>query len=83
MNLYLISQNVNSDWDTFDSAVVAAKSARDAKETNPDGCGEPPSEWDDEYFFDWAVPEDVTVEYIGKASAKTKAGVICSSFNAG
>lgn len=30
MNLYLISQQMNEGYDTFDSAVVAAKSPRDA-----------------------------------------------------
>jgi hypothetical protein len=35
LNLYLISQNVNNDYDTFDSAVVAARDADDAKSIHP------------------------------------------------
>ena len=35
MNLYLISQSFTSGYDTYDSAVVAAESAQEARETNP------------------------------------------------
>ncbi len=35
MKLFLISQDVNNDYDTFDSAVVAAKSEQDAREIHP------------------------------------------------
>ena len=27
-NLYVIRQNVNNDWDTYDSAVVGVKTAK-------------------------------------------------------
>lgn len=37
MNLYKISQDVNDGWDTFDSAIVAAKSEEDARNIHPDG----------------------------------------------
>ena len=30
LNLYLICQDVNNDWDTFDSAVVAAETKESA-----------------------------------------------------
>ena len=35
MKLYLISQDVNNDYDTYDSAVVVAKSEQDAREIHP------------------------------------------------
>lgn len=35
MNLYKISQDVNDDWDTFDSAVVVAESAEEANKIIP------------------------------------------------
>ena len=35
LNLYLISQNVNDDYDTFDSAVVAARDEEDARSIHP------------------------------------------------
>ena len=34
MKLYLISQDVNDGYDTYDSAVVAAESEQDARETH-------------------------------------------------
>ena len=37
MNLYLISQTINDDYDSWDSAVVAAESAGAAREIHPDG----------------------------------------------
>ena len=82
MNLYLIYQSENDGWDTYDSAVVAAKTAQDAKETYP-------SEDFELELKDWpgscwcSHPVKVTVVFIGKAAAGTEAGVICASFNAG
>ena len=35
MNLYLISQEINNGYDTYDSAIVAAKSPKDAIEIHP------------------------------------------------
>jgi len=35
MKLYLISQNVNNDYDTFDSAVVCAENEEKAKRVHP------------------------------------------------
>lgn len=35
LNLYLISQTVNNDYDTFDSAVVAARDEEDARSIHP------------------------------------------------
>jgi hypothetical protein len=35
LNLYLISQTVNDDYDTFDSAVVAARDEEDARSIHP------------------------------------------------
>jgi len=75
MNLYLLSQHQNNWYDTFDSLVVAAKdeeSARNIKPSSRDwGC-------------DWAYsPDQVTVEFIGKAIKGTLEGVVLSSFNAG
>lgn len=75
MNLYLISQTENEDYDTYDSAVVAAETPEDAARIHPDGSGS---------FGTWArCPENVTVKLIGTATEGTPAGVICASFNAG
>lgn len=74
MNLYLISQSVNNDYNTYDSAVVAAPDEETARNTYP-GWGE----WD---YGRWArYRSDVKVELIGQTDRE--AGVILASFNAG
>ncbi len=82
--LYLISQYVNNAYDTYDSAVVCAKSAKDAKFTHPDNfkakwC----NKWDGKFSHDWCDASDVVVKKIGVANDKQRLGVICSSFHAG
>lgn len=92
MKLYRIEQNVNTRYDTYDSAVIAAESTSAAKHTHP--CGvyvwrdgawyhighqEPMSS----LFDEWASPSDVEVVYIGEAKEGTPAGVILTSYNAG
>jgi len=83
MKLWLISQVKNQGYDTFDSAVVAAKDALTAARTNPRESNIWP--WNKEAARDtWVeTPEEVTVEYLGEAALGTKTGVICASFNAG
>ena len=94
MKLYLISQTVNDDYDTYSDAVVAATSPKDARLTHPesnhtwlnDAAGWVITRNDGTTFsgFDtWASPSDVKVEYLGDAKPCTKAGVICASFHAG
>lgn len=79
MNLYLISQSVNNDYDTYDSAVVAAVSENAARSIHP---GQ--SDWDGkaETYGTWCAKEEVAVRLIGTA-ADNVSGVICASFNAG
>jgi hypothetical protein len=77
MNIYLISQDENSGYDTHDSAVVCAKSPKDAKEINP-GYGE----WGDTYPTWASSPSKVKCKKIGETNRKTQ-GVILASFNAG
>jgi alkanesulfonate monooxygenase SsuD/methylene tetrahydromethanopterin reductase-like flavin-dependent oxidoreductase (luciferase family) len=44
MKLWLISQRANSDYDTYDSAVVAAETEDEARNTNP-ANGQPMLYW--------------------------------------
>lgn len=90
MYLYKISQTKNMDYDTFDSAVVIARTADAAKLIHPKDLKD--AEWwkpDPEGFKNWnveswAFPEDVEAEYLGANSSKHKEGsVVCASFNAG
>jgi hypothetical protein len=95
VNLYLISQTVNSDYDTYDSAVVAAETAQQAQETHPSSH----YRWhDDAWWFvysdgreshwgkqlsNWAAATEVVVKLLSQADTTLPAGVICASFNAG
>ena len=89
MNLYLLSQSVNNGYDTFDSCVVVAKNLEEAVLIHP--RGRLFKDFDKTSPFrgfsfssNWANPEEVKCELIGKAISLLKANsVICASFNAG
>lgn len=80
MKLFLISQDQNDDFDTYDSAVVAASDEETARRMNPDS-GKPMM---DENNKRWCNgPEHVTVRYLGEATGDVEQGIVCASFNAG
>jgi hypothetical protein len=80
MNLYLISQTDRNDYDTYDSAVVAAENEEDARKIHP---GEY-EEWTTHSYRTWASsPDLVTVRLIGQAAPGIETGVVLASFNAG
>ncbi len=77
MNLYLISQQANNAYDTYDSAVIVANNSTEAKQFTG---------LNSETHDTWTTPDNVTVTKLGIASPflNAKAGtIICSSFNAG
>ena len=80
MNLYLLSQEQNNDWDTYDSCVVVANSPEEARWIRPDG-----SSWGgDLRHRGWAFsPDKVTVSLIGTAIDQEIGSVVIASFNAG
>jgi hypothetical protein len=95
MKLWLISQNDNDGYDTYDSAVVAAETEEEACSIHPSGYEYDPerSGW---YTVDrngnkvfgaydtWTnTAESVKVQYVGEAKEGIQRGVICASFNAG
>jgi hypothetical protein len=78
MKLYLISQDICTGWDTYDSAVVAAENENDARDMHPNGT----LLSEDLDSGSWATnPKHVDVEYLGET--KREKGVVCASFNAG
>ena len=79
MNLYLISQDVISGYNAYDSAVVAAVSEDAARSIHPGEYA-----WDGKatMYGTWCAKEDVTVRLIGTA-ADNVSGVVCASFCAG
>jgi len=82
MKLYLISQDHNRGYDTYDCAVVIAENEEEAKKVNVGSFDQ---------YGTWASPEHVTVKYIGEAVEGLKGelstgdgeAIICASFNAG
>ena len=94
--LYLLEQEVNQAYDTYDSCVVCAETEEEAKEISPD---EYYKYHDGKWWFQyssgvekeesqndsgWVEPKDVKVTEIGIANDSQKIGdIICSSYNAG
>lgn len=79
MKLYLVSQSVNNDYDTYDSFVICCNSEDEAKQSHPSGriVGKL-------RFSDWPnEQESINVKYLGEADPDLPAGIVCSSFNAG
>ena len=100
MGIYKVSQYINRGYDTYDSMVVIASSEWVARRIHP---YDEVVEWNEEKDCwgyrnaktfssrtDWARPEEVEVEYLGKFENTTGyesryAGnrVVVASFNAG
>lgn len=80
MNLYLISQETNSKYDTYDSAVVVAESAEQARTIFPESGFDYDNSWNE-----WVPMYDVKVKLIGEATPEydTPGVTICASFRAG
>lgn len=80
MNLYRLTQNENRGYDTYDACIVAARTLDDAAQIHPSAfckkCWDQSGSWA-------STPENVNVEYIGKAATGIERGVILASFNAG
>ena len=80
MKLYLLEQNDNNDYDTYDSCLVCAENEADARTIDPDGnTFEENNRWSS-----WArSKEAITCQEIGEANGKQQRGVVIASFNAG
>lgn len=72
VKLWLLVRDELIDYDTYDSAVVAAETEDLARHTRIDK------------YHDWTTHiDELKVRLLGEAIAGTMAGVICASFNAG
>lgn len=88
MKIWRISQNVNNNWNTYDSAVVFADTEQDARMTHPSyyEFGEEGEIWDGKHrdYGRWCNAKDVIVEYLGVTDREVaNKTVICASFNTG
>lgn len=80
MNLYIISQDPNNDYDTYDSAIVCAPDIYIAQGIHPSGDE---GYWGSKYDT-WCTDKSlVKVELIGEAVEGSEQGVVLASFNAG
>jgi hypothetical protein len=76
MKLYLLSQNDNTWYDTYDSCIVAANSEEEARTISPG--------FDGKFDKTWAhSPETVEVKKIGITFDYKEPCVVLASFNAG
>lgn len=82
MKLWKISQTINRDYDTYDSAIVAASTRDEARLIHPEGDGQITQEAQKSYDT-WAGLSSIEVEELGLAKDGIKAGIILASFNAG
>jgi hypothetical protein len=91
MKLWLVTQEANDGYDTYDGMVVAAKTEDVARRMHPNGYAYNDREdgWVyhgkvERAYGSWAyILSDVTAKCIGDAAPGIKAGVILASFNAG
>lgn len=99
MKVYLLTQSLVSDWDTYDSVVVIAQNEEEARTIHPSefvthikdgkwmGTYSRPEggEYENE-SYDWVKFADIdkiTVKEIGTANEDQTRGVLLASFNAG
>jgi hypothetical protein len=84
MKLFRLHQNINTGYDTYDSAVVVADSAEEAQKIHPNGAS-----GDFSMYDSWVSrPDLVTLTYLGEVVGEPDddiypGAVICASFNAG
>lgn len=83
MKLYLISQDENNDYDTYDSAVVCAPDEDAARLMDPGGKNGAQADFGLGLSAWCSSADKVTVQVIGDAAPDLPLGVVCASFNAG
>ena len=83
MKLFLVSQNQNQGYDTYDSFVVICNSEDEAKNTHPSNQPMTDEKWKNKYGVWCEHINYVKVQYLGEADSSLQKGVVCSSFNAG
>ena len=85
-NIYLVSQNEEGGYDTYDSFVCYAPDEKAAAAMHP--CGDSDYNWPTTLDYRWgscwaSSPDCAQVAHIGFADSPEEARVICASFNAG
>jgi len=92
MKIYTIWQEINNNYDTYDSAIVYAENEEEAKRIHPNPYYKFDEEGD-EYWTknegykqvsnSWCALKDVKAKYLGENKDVKEKGLIIASFNAG
>lgn len=96
MKIYLLSQDVVNDYDTYDSAIVIAENEDEARKIHPNKLVThvTKNQWMGTYSggeeyknepYDWVEYSDInkiSVKYIGEAGKEQQKGLVLASFNA-
>lgn len=82
MKIYLLKQHINWNNRAYRGAIVIAENERNARLIHPDG--DFVSKWwlSDFECIDWALPEELIVEYLGETAA-TKERVVLVEYSEG
>lgn len=80
LNLYLISQDINNGYDTYDSIIVCAENEEEAKMIKPNG---ELLEDDDYSWVNLSQINKLKIEFLGVANKGIEKGIILASFHAG
>jgi len=96
MNLYLLKQEVNYAYDTYDSCVVCAPNEEVAKSIHPTGAvewykgllhstGDKNKDYRYKRLLETWVNDlsDIEIHFVGTALSSAEICVVCASFNAG
>lgn len=82
MNIYVLRQDENDGYDTYDSLVVAAKDEKSASQIHPNDGGLDPWRSDCSWHPWCSSPDYVSVEYIGIYEGKeTEPHIILASLS--
>ena len=79
MNIYLVSQNENTAYNTFDAFVCYAESKEQARNMLPSIF----IDWENTLDYWVPSPNKVKVTYLGIGKDGAETGVIIASYNAG
>lgn len=82
MNIYIVTRPGETSYEEYVGAVVIALSPTAAKRIHPAG-GSNVDGTEQGWSKSFVAPDKVEVEYLGKAAANSKPGVVLASFHNG
>lgn len=81
MNIYLLTQDINNNYDTYDAVVVSAESEEEARSMHPRGYDIAEASSRDDSWVRLGQIDRIKVTLIGVSCMRK--GVILASYNAG